>query len=192
VLQNDVEAFPDLMEEAAETSPKGPRDNPKKTVLTHFLDLAADPRFFPYIEEWRKKGWVEDDMICSIHRAHHRATRDSDPKAAARSVNVCLNVARAAARETERSWQVKDCLEEAAFLAETSTQALVPFLRLVADPTEPLRFRAGLLDGMTRIPLSSPERRLANDSALTREQAFAAAEKDLRGVESRFTWKCDR
>lgn len=188
VLTRDVEAFQELMEEASETFPKGPRDNPKKTVLTHFLDLAADPRFFPTIEAWKKKGWVDDDMICSIHRAHHRLVRENDPVAAQRSIDVCLDVARMAARVPDRAWQVNDCLEGAAFLTQTATSALVPFVALAIDPAEPLRFRVGLFDGMTRIPISTPGRRLGNDSSLSPEDARRQAAEELALVEARFTW----
>ena len=49
-------------------------------MLTHFLDLAGDPLFFPYIEDWMAKGWVSDTMTCAIHRARFRSTREKDPE----------------------------------------------------------------------------------------------------------------
>lgn len=188
VLEQDVERFRELMEEAASTEPRGPNDNPKKTVLTHFLDLAGDERFFPFIEAWRSKGWVAEDMVCSIHRAHHRAMRALDPAGAQRSIDVCVKTAREAARDADRAWQVRDCLDEAAFLTETSTRALVPFLAIAADPTEPPRLRVALLEGMSRIPVSGPERRLDNDASLTREDAVKQAEAQLGAIERRFEW----
>lgn len=186
VLEGDAARFPELMEEAASTRPSGPRDNPKKTVLTHFLDLAADPRFFPYIEDWRRKGWVDEDMTCSIYRAHARADRALDPAAARRSVEACLATARAAATRADRAWQVDDCLDEASFLTETSTAALVPFLRLVADPNEPLRFRAGLLHGMTNIPIAGASREAVNDAGLGADGARGIVENRLSVLRPRF------
>jgi hypothetical protein len=188
VMQDDVPRFQELMEEAATTMPKGPHDNPKKTVLTHFLDLAGDPRFFPYIEGWKQKGWVDEDLICSIHRAHYRAMRDKDPIAAQGSVDICLNTARVAAPHGDRSWQVDDCLDEAAFLTQTATEALVPFLKLAADPKEPLKFRVGLLHGMTNIPIGGAQRKLDNDSKLSRTEAEKSVGEDLEHLTARFTF----
>lgn len=191
VLHRDIEQFNGLMEEAADATPKGPLDNPKKTVLTHFLDLAGDPRFFSYIDDWKKRGWVAEDMTCSIYRAHHRATRRSDPAAAERSVEVCLANARAGASDPEKSWLVGDCLDGAAFLTETSTAALVPILQLVANPSEPLKFRAGLLSGMTDIPISGTRRHMDNDTGLTKEQASERVEDQLDGLRARLDWILD-
>lgn len=188
VLARDINAFPPLMNEAAETLPKGPLDNPKRTVLTHFLDFADDPKFFPIIEDWKSKGWVAEDMVCSIHRAHARLLWEKDRDEAWKSVEMCLSTAREAARSAEKSWQVSDCLEDATFLTQTATTALVPFVERVADPTEPLKFRVALLDGMTRIPVSSADKRQMNDHTLPREQAIAEAEAQLHGVETRFEW----
>jgi hypothetical protein len=188
VLANDVEGFRDLMEEAADTTPKGPLDNPKKTVLTHFLDLAEDPRFFPYIDEWRAQGWVAEDMLCSIHRAHARENWETNREAAWRSVEMCMATAREASKNAEKSWQVADCLEEAHFLTQTSTLSLVPFVERVADPLEPLKFRVALLDGMTRIPVSGPDRRQMHDAKLSRAEAVAQAEAQLSSVEARYEW----
>jgi hypothetical protein len=188
VLKRDVEHFQELMEEAADTKPSGIYDNPKKTVLTHFLDLADDPRFFAYIDRWRKKGWIDEDMICSIHRAHYRAMRDRDPEAARRSVEICIDSARNAAPHGDRSWQIDDCLDEAAFLTETATASLVPFLKIVADPQEPLKLRVGLLHGMTNIPIAGAQRKLDNDSKLTRQEAEKLVTADLGQLTSRFTF----
>lgn len=187
-MEQDIAAFGPLMDEAAETTPKGPLDNPKKTVLTHFLDFAGDPRFFPIIEEWKSKGWVGDDMVCSIHRAHARLNWEKDRAAAEQSVETCLAIAREASKNSEKSWQVADCLEEASFLTQTSTAALVPYVERVADPTEPVKFRVALLDGMTRIPVTGADRRQMNDRSLSREQALEEAARQLRGVEGRFEW----
>ena len=85
VMRNDAAAFKDLMEEAADTLPAGPLDNPEKTVLTHFLDLAQDPLFFPMVEEWMAKGWIGDDMTCAVFRAHYKAEIDRHPEAAQKS-----------------------------------------------------------------------------------------------------------
>lgn len=176
------------MSEAADTTPKGPLDNPKKTVLTHFLDLAEDPRYFSYIDQWRGQGWVADDMLCSIHRAHARLNWEKNREAAWKSVEICLATAREASKSAEKSWQVADCLEEAHFLVQTSTAALIPFIERVADPLEPLKFRAALLDGMTRIPVSGPDRRQMDDAKLSRAEAVAQAEAQLARVEQRFEW----
>jgi hypothetical protein len=175
VLEDDAARFEDLMEEAADTTPAGPLDNPKLTVLTHFLDLAGDPLFFPYIEDWMAKGWVSDTMTCAIHRARFRSMRDKDPAEADRAAQVCIKRARHAATDPELQWEVDRCLEEAPFLVDTSTTALVPYLRMVAEPTEPVKFRYGLLDGMTRVYISSPSRIASNDSSLTREEAAEIA-----------------
>jgi hypothetical protein len=188
VLKHDVQAFEELMEEAASATPKGPHDNPKQTVLTHFLDLAGDPSFFPHIDAWRQKGWVGEEMKCSIHRAHYRATKQSDPAAAWTSVEVCLDTARAASTTAEKSWQVADCLEEASFLTQTATAALVPFMKLVADPNEPLKFRVALLDGMTNIPVAGARRHKDNDSSLTAEQAEEKVDRDLAHLTPRLDW----
>jgi hypothetical protein len=188
VLHHDTARFQELMEEAADTMPKGPHDNPKKTVLTHFLDLAGDPLFFPYIEGWSAKGWVDADMKCSIHRAHYRAVRTTDPEAAQRSVDICLEAARAAAPHGDQSWQIDDCLDEAAFLTQTATTALVPFLKLAADSSEPLKFRVGLLHGMTNIPIAGAQRKIDNDSKLSREDAEKIVGADLDTTAARFTF----
>lgn len=179
VLENDAARFEDLMEEAADTTPAGPLDNPELTVLTHFLDLAGDPLFFPYIEDWMKKGWVSDTMTCAIHRARFRAMRDKDPAEAERAAEVCVRRARTASTDPELSWEVERCLEEAPFLVDTSTAGLLPYLKMVAEPTEPVKFRYGLLDGMTRVYISSPARIASNDSSLTREQAAAIAREHV-------------
>ncbi len=179
VLEDDAARFEDLMEEAADTTPAGPLDNPKLTVLTHFLDLAGDPLFFPYIEDWMAKGWVSDTMTCAIHRARFRAMREKDPAEADRAADVCIRRARHAATDPELSWEVERCLEEAPFLVDTSTTGLVPYLKMVAEPTEPVKFRYGLLDGMTRVYISSPARIASNDPSLSREEASQIAREHV-------------
>lgn len=175
VLENDASRFEDLMEEAADTTPAGPLDNPRLTVLTHFLDLAGDPLFFPYVDDWMKKGWVSDTMTCAIHRARFRAMREKDTEDANRSAEICIKRARIASQDPELSWEVDRCLEEAPFLVDTSTTALLPYLKMVADPTEPKKFRYGLIDGMTRVYITSPSRMLSNDPSLSREEASRIA-----------------
>lgn len=177
VLKSDAAAFKELMEEAAETTPAGPLDNPEKTVLTHFLDLAGDPLFFPYVEEWMQKGWVGEDMRCAVYRAHYRAEEKRNPEVAQASAQKILDLARAAAPDAERQWEVDVCLSGAPFLTVTATAALLPYLKLAADPTEPIRFRAGLLDGMTNAYLTGAERLYGNQPELTREEAQALARK---------------
>src|SRR5687768_3022809 len=76
VLRGDVQAFDELMEEAADTLPRHPYDNPKRTVLTHFLDFGGSDLFFPMIEKWRAKDWISDNMTCAIHRARYRGVVD--------------------------------------------------------------------------------------------------------------------
>ena len=176
-MRGDAAIFRELMEEAADTTPAGPLDNPEKTVLTHFLDLAADPLFFPMVEEWMQKGWVGEDMRCAVYRAHYRAEIGRDPAAALASAEKILNLARAAAPDAERQWEVEVCLSGAPFLTATATAALLPYLQIAADPTEPIRFRAGLLDGMTNAFLTGAERLYGNQPELTREEAQALAMK---------------
>lgn len=184
-MRGDAAIFRELMEEAADTTPAGPLDNPEKTVLTHFLDLAADPLFFPLVEEWMQKGWVGEDMRCAVYRAHYRAEIGRDPTAALASAEKILNLARAAAPDAERQWEVEVCLSGAPFLTATATAALLPYLTLAADPTEPIRFRAGLLDGMTNAFLTGAERLYGNQPELTREEAQALAKKQASDQASR-------
>lgn len=176
VLENDAARFEALMEEAVETTPAGPLDDPERTVLTHFLDLAGDPLFFPYTERWLANGWIDEAMTCAIHRARYRAMRTVDPADAKRSAEVCIQRARGAAELPERQWEVERCLEEAPFLVETSTTALLPYLAMAADPNAPLKFRYGLLDGMTRVDLATPSRLRTEDASLSRERAIAVAQ----------------
>jgi len=77
---------------------------------------SAFLKFFPIIEDWKSKGWVAEDMVCSIHRAHARLLWEKDRDEAWKSVEMCMSTAREAARSAEKSWQVSDCLEDASFL----------------------------------------------------------------------------
>jgi len=166
VLRGDAAAFEALMEEAATRPPKGEYDKPKKTVLTHFLDLAGDDRYFEMIERWRAKGWVPEDMTCPIHRARFAATVQSDPAGAWRAAEVVMQTARAASGDPTQAWALEVCLLNARFLVGTSTAALGPILAVAADPTEPRRFRHALLEGLTRVEITGFGRRLGNEPQL--------------------------
>ncbi|MCB9654704.1 MAG: hypothetical protein H6729_11300 [Deltaproteobacteria bacterium] len=188
VLKGDVQAFPELMEEAAHTDPVGPLDNPTKTVLTHFLDLADRPGFFDLVEDWLAKGWVSDDMTCAIHRAHFRKAIEIDPVSAQRSAETCVARARAASEDPERSWELKVCLQEAPFLVATSTLALTRYIKLAASPTEPLRFRAALIEGMTRVDLTLPTRLRDNTPTMSPEESVAQARQAVAKQTKRIDW----
>lgn len=186
VLRNDVDAFEALMAEASEEKPRSPLMQPQRTVLTHFLGLAGSPRFFPIIEEWRAKGWVSDNLTCAIHRARYRHTRSSDPGEAERAAQVCLERARAAAYSTDRAWEVEACLDEAPFLTETSTAALMPYLEVVTEVTEPRALRRALLEGMTKVYLQDVYIRSTNDPERPREGHRAQAEAQMNATAARF------
>lgn len=185
VLRRDVEAFPALMEEAADALPAFPQDNPERTVLTHFLDLADDPRFLPMIEEWKAKGWVSDFATCAIHRARYRGLAGKNPAEAWAAAELCLERARQAAQDVERSWEVEACLDEAPFLTGSSTVALRPFLERAADPTEPITFRAGLLKGMTTQFLQDDDWRQMSQPNVPAAVNYAQAEVQLVGAAAR-------
>lgn len=187
VLRRDVEAFPALMEEAADTVPAFPQDNPERTVLTHFLDLADDPRFLPLIEAWRAKGWVSELQTCSIHRARYRGLAQKNPVEAAQAAELCLERARQAALDAERSWEIEACLDEAPFLIGSSTVALGPYLERAADPTEPRAFRAGLLRGMTTQFLQDDDWRKMSQPLVPDAVNYAQAELQLIHAAQRLT-----
>ncbi|MBK8014953.1 MAG: hypothetical protein IPK13_26850 [Deltaproteobacteria bacterium] len=188
VLRGDVQAFSELMEEAADTDPVGPLDNPTKTVLTHFLDLADRREFFDFVQDWLAKGWVSDDMTCAIHRAHFRKAVEVDPASAQRSAETCVARARAASEDPERSWELKVCLDEAPFLVDTSTRTLAPYIKLAAAPTEPLRFRAALIEGMTRVDITSATRLRDNTPAMTPEESVVRARQAAAKQAKRIDW----
>lgn len=185
-LRGDVDAFDELMEEAAGTTPRHPFDNPKKTVLTHFLDLGGSDRFFAVIEGWRKKGWVSDLMTCAIHRARYRGVVGRDPIEADGAADACIDRARAAAADPDRQWEIEACLDEAPFLTETATVAIGRYVEMAADPLEPYPFRAGLLEGMTKIFFQDPASIRANDPAISREEAFRRSAAALDRMRGRF------
>lgn len=166
------------MTEAAEVRSRSPLLKPRRTVLTHFLELAGHERFFATIEAWRTEGWVDDNLTCSIHRARYRHTVSSDAQGAQTSAKVCLQRARAAAQVADRSWEVEACLAEAPFLTQSSTVALLPYLQVAAEPTEPRGFRRALLEGMTKIYLQDRHIRTTNAPALPAagHRALAAAQ----------------
>ncbi|MEQ9496554.1 MAG: hypothetical protein RIT81_06840 [Deltaproteobacteria bacterium] len=184
-LRRDVPAFSELMAEAADTLPSHPYDNPKKTVLTHFLDLAGEPGFFEMIDAWRKREWVSEYMTCAIHRARYRGMRDKDFEEATRAANVCIDQARSAAYAGDRSWELEVCLEEAPFLTETSTATLRPYLLLAADATEPRVFRKGVVSGMTHLYVMDAYTRRANDPSLDAAGALAQTERAVGEVGTR-------
>lgn len=185
-LRGDVEAFDALMLEAAEEKPRSPLLKPRRTVLTHFLDLAGHDRFFAVIDGWRAKGWVSDNLTCAIHRARYRHTLTSDPAEAQRAAGICLERARAAAYAGGRSWELEACLDGAHFLTRTSTHALVPYLRVASDPAEPRALRAALLEGMTKVYLQDVNLRVTNHPELPVAGHQARALAQRRAAEARF------
>jgi hypothetical protein len=186
VLKRDFAAFEQLMTEAAETLPTHPRDNPKRTVLTHFLDFGGDPRFYEVIDRWKDNGWVSENMDCAIERARYRGTVDSDPEEAERAANSCVSLARAAADDPERRWVLDACLEDAPFLTRTSTVAIARFIEAAADPSEPFLLRAALLDGMTHVFLQDAATRITNDPKISKPVAVTDSKKQLDETERRF------
>lgn len=185
-IARDIGAFEELMLEASETLPSHPRDNPKRTVLTHFLDFGGDPHFYEVIEAWKEKGWVNDNMDCAIHRARYRGMIAQDPVEAETAADLCVGLAREAAPDAERSWVIDACLEEAPFLTRASTVAIERFIAVAADPSEPMALRAGVLDGMTHVFLQDPGTLRANDPKLPSEAAIAQSKAQLEQVETRF------
>lgn len=168
------------MEEAAHSNPSGLYDRPRRTVLTHFLDLAGSDRFFPTIELWTKKGWVEESMTCAIHRARYKAlaavpTRSAEAREVA---DFLIDRARSGAAVPDRVWEIGACLDEAPFLTESSTASLRPYLALVSDLTEPRTLREGVLRGMTGIYVRDPASLRANDPGMdkVRAQELSVAE----------------
>lgn len=185
-LAGDAAAFDALMEEAAGVLPGSPLDNPKRTVLTHFLDLAGSDLFFPMIEAWTEKGWVPEAMTCAIHRARFRGTLERDPAEAERAAGVCVDRARAAALDGDRSWEIEACLDEAPFLTRTSTAAVWPYVELASLSTEPFGLRAGLLSGLTKLYLQDPATLRVNDPSLSREESIRRARARLDPLSARF------
>lgn len=184
-IQRDAEAFGKLMEEAA--GEKTPEDDPQRTVLTHFLDLADHPRFASMLDAWRSRGWVHEDMSCAIDRALYRASAESDPVAADRAAQRAVDRARKAATDPKRKWELEECLAEAPFLVDTSTAALVPYLKIAIDPSEPLDLRTGLLDGMSRVYLTGAAR-LAGNEGISREEASRRAGETAAAQAARLDW----
>jgi hypothetical protein len=185
-IARDIDVFQELMLEASETLPSHPRDNPKRTVLTHFLDFGGDPHFYEIIEAWKEKGWVSDNMDCAIHRARYRGLIAFDPLEAELAADNCVGLAREAAPDPERRWVIEACLEEAPFLTRTSTIAVERFIAVAADPSEPYVLRAGVLDGMTHLFLQDPGTLRVNDPKMSREAAIAQSKAQLEEVEARF------
>ena len=186
--RQDVAAFERLMEEAADKVPSFPREKPKRTVLTHFLDLAAHPRFVSVIEHWQSKGWVSNAQTCAIQRARYRHVRSARPTAARQAAQMCIQRARAAAYAPDRAWEIEACLDEAPFLTETSTAALVPYLNLVVDGAEPRRFRRALLQGMTGFFVQDRFVRRLNAPHVPEAAHRALAEAQRHAVAARFTF----
>ena len=173
------------MIEAADTTPSHAWDNPRRTVLSHFFDLAADARYFAVIHEWSERGWVPDAMTCAIHRARHRAIAKTDPLEASRVAAICIERARRAAVDAERAWELDACLDDASFLTETSTIVLEPHLRVAADPTEPRILRERMLFGMTHVFLRDSWTRRANDPELSLDEARRRARTEFEIMSGR-------
>jgi hypothetical protein len=186
VKKGDIDAFDKLMAEAAQTLPHGPFDNPKRTVLTHFMDFGGSERFFPMIESWKEKGWVADTMTCLIHRARYKGVVAKDPAEADRAADVCLEEARRAAESADLRWAIEACLDEAPFLTLSSTSGLARYLAAAVDPSEPYLFREGLLHGMTALFLQDPATRRANDPKLASEPAWRQSRTQLDEARKRF------
>jgi hypothetical protein len=189
-LQHDAAAFPDLMAEAAETEPKSRLDNPKKTVLTHFLDLADDPAFLATVRQWESQGWVEPDMICPVYRAHFAAHHQDAPEDAAASAQVCLARARSASARADPE-EVERCLLEAPFLIATATAALAPYLALATDPAEPEPFRQAVLRGLTLREGFAPRARWGVTATVSADVQRAQTEAAARGWARRLAWVLD-
>jgi hypothetical protein len=186
VLRGDIDAFDELMEEAADSTPKGVFDNPKRTVLTHFLDFGGSDRFFPMIDKWKQKGWVNEFMTCAIHRARYRGVAEKDPVEADRAADVCLDEARKGAADPEKRWAIEACLDEAPFLTLDSTVALSRYIALASDVAEPFLFREGLIRGMTSTFLQDPGILRANDPTMPKDLAVRKAKAQLEEVTRRF------
>ncbi len=183
VLRGDAAIFSELMEEAARAKPQSPIDDPKLTVLTHFLDLAADPTFFAVLGPWLENGWISNDMTCAIRRAHYRAVRATDPVAAQASAQLCLDRAQAAAGTTDRLWEVERCLSEAPFLVAEDISAYLPLLH---DAALPIVFRSAVLGGLARVdlmPLPSASAAQVRASAQIRAQRLDQILDAARGLE---------
>lgn len=185
--QGNIAAFDGLMAEATERTGRSRLEVPERTVFTHFLALAAHPEFDRRLEAWAARGLVPPGQTCSIERARHRALRTVRPDRALAAAWRAVDLARSGALEPARSWLLEACLHGASFLSETSTAALRPFLRLVADPSEPPAFRQALLHGMTHRFLQDPARRLEQVPPPSPPAARAAAERQLEAESRRFS-----
>ncbi len=185
-LARDVVGFEALMQEAAESEPAGPLDDPERTVLTHFLDLAGEPEFFGVLARWRERGWIGDEATCAVHRAHHRAMRARDPATARRSADLCVERARAAAAHAERAWEITACLEEAPFLVESSTAAVAPYLALANDGRQPEALRLALLEGIAGYRRAHA--RVPHGEVLDREARRARDEAARAAQRGRLEW----
>lgn len=186
VLTGDIQVFDRLMAEAADTLPTHPRDNPKRTVLTHFLDFGGDPRFYAMIEAWKEKGWVSENMECAIQRARYRGTIDQNPEEADRAADACVALAREAAPDPERRWVLEACLDDAPFLTMTSTVAIARYIEVASDPSEPILLRSTLLDGMTHVFLQDPATLVTNDPKISKKEAVRHSRQQLEETEARF------
>jgi len=189
--QQDAQAFVELMEEASEAEPKSRLDNPKKTVLTHFLDLAKDPAYLQTIDAWNAKGWIDEDMICPVYRAHFGAHAQSSPKQAQASAQLCLQRARAASLAKDRAWEVDLCLMGAPFFTKTSTPTLQPYLQMATSPDEPEPFRRAMLKGLTFREDFSPRERWGVTSTLTPDAQKLFTHRQARQWQRRLTWLLD-
>jgi hypothetical protein len=185
---HNAAAFTDLMQEAAEAEPKSHLDNPKKTVLTHFLDLAASPQFLATVDRWNQQGWVDADMVCPVYRAHFKAHFKSDPKAAARSAQTCLTRALDAAQSPVRQWEIDLCLLESPVLVQTATASLGPYLDLALDPDRPEPFRRTLLKALTFREQFGPRARWGQTSTLTPDAHRLRARSEGETWQRRLTW----
>ncbi len=185
---HDATAFSALMAEAAETEPKSRLDNPKKTVLTHFLDLAATPQFLQTIDGWHQQGWVDADMICPVYRAHFQAHFESAPQAAAHSAEVCLARALDAAQAPVRQWELDLCLLESPVLVKTATSSLQPYLKLALDTTQPKALRRTLLKALTFRERFGPRARWGQTSTQTPDARRLQARTEAQTWRRRLTW----
>lgn len=189
-MQRDAAAFPSLMAEAAETEPKSRLDNPKKTVLTHYLTLADEPNYLETVRAWEANGWVEDDMICPVYRAH--AAAHLEDASGAESAARCVDHARAAVGQADEGRaEIDRCLLEAKFLVASATTALTPYLGLAVSDAEPLALRQGLWRGLTHREQFGPRDRWGVTSTLTIDRRRLLTERDARRWAARLRWTLD-
>lgn len=184
----DAAAFVELMQQASEADPNSALDNPKKTVLTHFLDLADSPQFLATVDDWNRRGWVDEDMICPVYRAHFAAHFQSDPEAAASSAAICEARARAASHNEARAWEVDLCLLESPVFTRTSTESLGRYLQQATDPQEPEAYRQALLKALTFREHFGPRERWGVPSTLSPEAERAQAREGAEAWRRRLAW----